>query len=270
MPRKPSPVHLNCSLYQAGSIHRVDGYSVHVLPHRSQLGYMRMVGLLDKLKLLRPDVIQTFTVGGWIALDATIARLFFGSRLFTGSHRCACTFPVEQLSNSLFSTPRISNLLLRETPGRITSLFTEKCYAATQDCAMVAARFMGMQRRKVMVQHLGFDSATCHPLNSEGARAERTALRRRLGFAPDDLVVINTGKLNSQRNGLLLAQTVGHLRAKSLPFRGLFIGCGSQSDRDHRMRWMHGATLDARERTAGMVSGRRYRVVAPSHDFYRR
>jgi glycosyltransferase involved in cell wall biosynthesis len=80
-----------------------------------------------------------------------------------------------------------------------------------------------------MVQHLGFDSATCHPLNSEGARAERTALRRRLGFAPDDLVVINTGKLNSQRNGLLLAQTVGRLRAKGLPFRGLFIGCGSQS-----------------------------------------
>jgi glycosyltransferase involved in cell wall biosynthesis len=205
----------------AGSIHHLDGYAVHVLAHKRQMGQMRMVGLFNKVRALRPDILQTFTVSGWPALDACTARLRLGCRLFTGSHRCACTFP---------DPAPASNLLLRQTPGRLTSLVTEKCYAATADCARVAVRFMGVQHRKIVVQHLGFDAESCHPVNSPESHSARTALRRQLGFDDRDIVAINTGKLNVLRNALFLAESIASLRRDGQPLRGLFIGCGSQSE----------------------------------------
>ena len=42
-------------------------------------------------------------------------------------------------------------MLTRAVHGRAISLLTEKCYAATVDCRLVATRFFGVPRKKACV-----------------------------------------------------------------------------------------------------------------------
>src|SRR5438046_1056753 len=58
-----------------GTIEKLDGFTLHVLPHKRVGGYMRMVGLFGKLRALQPEVVQTITNIGWVGIDAAIGRL---------------------------------------------------------------------------------------------------------------------------------------------------------------------------------------------------
>ena len=49
---------------------------------------------------------------------------------------------------SLFDKELIRSIITRFVPGRFVSLFTEKCYSVTIDCADIAKRFFGVQKRK--------------------------------------------------------------------------------------------------------------------------
>src|SRR5437868_9110269 len=78
---------------KAGSVENLDGYVLHVLPHRRRLGYMRMVGFYRKMRELRPDVVMTSASVGWLALDAALGKFVFGYELFTGNHTGLSVLP---------------------------------------------------------------------------------------------------------------------------------------------------------------------------------
>lgn len=214
----------------AGTVEEFDGYHLHVLPHRSLLGYMRMRGLFGKLRELKPDVVQALPHIGWIPLDAAIARGALHFALFTGAHTTASVFPLAQRTTPKWDWTFFRSVLTRALPGRMVSLRTEKCYAATTDCADVAVRFFGVQKSKIEVIPLGVDTELFFPLTSEASQVERRALRAQLGFGEGEIVCIYTGRFSEDKNPLLLARAIDRLTASGLPFRGLFLGGGVQQE----------------------------------------
>lgn len=213
-----------------GTLEEFDGYTLHVLSHRRLLGYMRMVGLRSKLRSLRPDIVQLLSAIGWIPLGAAMNKPFLGYKLFTGNHTTASVFPLANRQVPMWNRERLCCMIKRSIPGRFVSFFTKKCYGATTDCADVAVRFFGVQERKIDICSLGVCTDIFKPLSVDKDFHLRSALRRRLGFFDNEIVCIYTGRFSEDKNPLLLAEAVTHLRKTKEPFRGLFIGNGVQAE----------------------------------------
>jgi glycosyltransferase involved in cell wall biosynthesis len=221
------PEFLASQTIPAGSVRRMDGYTVHVQRHGGALGYVFMHGMYDKLRELRPDIVYSILAIGWLPLQAALLKHRLHFRFFTGSHTSALSFPLAR-SRRLEFAKRIRAFSLRWLPGRFVSLHSEKCYCPTADCGEVAWRFFGVQREKIDIVHLGIDPEFFFPLNTDGDHADRRALRHTLGFSDQDVVCIYTGKMTEAKNPLLLADAVRTLRAEGRSFRGLFLGDGAQ------------------------------------------
>ena len=109
-------------------------------------------------------------------------------------------------------------------------MLTEKCYAATVDCRLVATRFFGVQASKTEICPIGVDTDLFFPARSEQDRAERAAMRARFGFEEGDIVCVYSGRF-TEENPLVLARAVEVLRGEGLPFKGIFVGNGLQEER---------------------------------------
>ncbi len=209
-----------------GSIEAYDGYTLHVIGHRKVLGYMRMNGLGKKLAAIRPDIVQAMVAIGWTPLISAFWKPFLGYELVTGCHTAATVFPLARRETSWWDRERLKCTLLRSVPGRLVSLFSRKCYAPTEDCALIASRYFGVQSRKVEVMYLGVDTECFYPGTSSALAAERSQLRRRLGFQDDEIVCIYTGKFTAEKKLDLLVGAMDQLRSQGQRYRTLFIGDG--------------------------------------------
>ena len=211
-----------------GTVEQYDGYTLHVLPHRKVLGYMRMSNLQDKIRSIRPHIIQTTAAIGWIPLDLSLLKSFYGYKLFTGSHTAASTFPLARTCSSFINKRRLASFFTRYILGRFTSLFTEKCYAVTIDCRDIAVKFFGVQKEKAEIAHLGVDTDIFHQSDRLELIEERRATRKELGIPSDSIVCIYTGKFSEEKNPLIVAEAINHIREKRANYVGLFIGDGVQ------------------------------------------
>ena len=212
-----------------GDVEQYDGYTVHCIGHRYVLGVPMFTGLLDKLRQIQPDVVQLFINAGWAPLQTAAAKLRLGFRLFSAAHTTVSVFPLARRPVRPWNREWLANLATRAIPGRVASVFTEKCYAATDDCAEVATRFYGMPKRKVLVVPLGVDTENFYPPRTAEERARRPQIRAELGFAENDIVCIYTGQFTDAKNPIVLARAIAMLRAGGMPVRGLFLGNGTQS-----------------------------------------
>ena len=214
---------------EPGTVGTYEGCALHILGHRRVLGHIRLQGLRAKLRAIRPDVVQTMTNVGWIGLDAALGKATLGYKLFTASHHHASVFPLAAKSLPVWSAERMRCLASRTIPGALVSLATEKCYAITGDCADVAARFFGVPRSKLEICPLGVDTELFHPAVDHGGFTKSDLLRGELGFSGNEVVCIYTGRFSEDKNPLLLAKAVAHLALRGEPFRGLFVGDGTQA-----------------------------------------
>jgi glycosyltransferase involved in cell wall biosynthesis len=213
-----------------GTTESVNGYTLHVVAAERKLGYMRMVGLQRKLAEIRPDIVQTWVSVGWIALDAARMKRKCGYKLFSGNHNTMSTGH-ESLALGGSLRKRTKRFVTRFLPGRYSSYAVERCYAVTVDCAEIAWRYYGVQRKKVEIMHLGVDPDYFYPPRSITDNEERETIRALLGMNPYDIVCIYTGKMTEEKNPLILAQAVRRLREMGKPYAAVFIGNGLQSER---------------------------------------
>jgi glycosyltransferase involved in cell wall biosynthesis len=213
-----------------GQSERYDGYMVHCIGHRYVLGVPMFTGLADKLRQIQPDVVQLFINAGWVPLQTAAAKLASGFTLFSAAHTTVSSFRLARRKTHFWDLAWIANLISRVIPGRLVSLVTERCYAATTDCAEVAVRFYGMPASKIALAPLGVDTHNFYPAQSREELDERARLRRDLGFTDDDLVCIYTGQFTDVKNPLVLAQAVARLRSQGMSVRGVFIGNGPQNE----------------------------------------
>jgi glycosyltransferase involved in cell wall biosynthesis len=212
-----------------GDIEQYDGYTVHCVGHRYVLGVPMFTGLFSKLRQIQPDVVQLYINAGWVPLQTAAAKARLGFSLFSAAHTTVSVFPLARRAVRVWDPKWIANLAARVIPGWAASMFTQRCYAATGDCADVAIRFYGMPKRKVVVVPLGVDTENFYPPRSAEDRARRDQIRAELGFADGDLVCIYTGQFTDAKNPNVLARAIALLRAAGMPARGLFIGNGTQS-----------------------------------------
>jgi glycosyltransferase involved in cell wall biosynthesis len=212
-----------------GMAEQVDGCTLNVLAHRRVFGQVRMAELGKKLAVFRPEIVQTMTPYGWIAMDAALYQARLGYKLFTGCHYHSSVFPLANGRAKPFSVEGLKCLLGRTIPGRLVSFAVEKCYAISADCADVARRFFGVPSPKISVCSLGVDTDLFHPPSSEADKRQAQQLRCHLGFREEEIVCIYTGRLTSDKNPLLLAKAVSRLRRAGMQYRGLFVGNGPQS-----------------------------------------
>jgi glycosyltransferase involved in cell wall biosynthesis len=212
----------------AGQAEDFEGFRLHCLGHRQIAGYPRFRGLQAQLASIKPDVVQSFLSIGWVALDAALLKRSLEYRLFTAAHTTHSVFPLANRDSQWFEPARVRNLVSRWLPGRYVSTKTEKCYAATTDCADVAVRFFGVEAEKIDVAPLGVDTDLLSPVRTQEQREQRSALRDRLGVLPDDVLFIYTGQYTSAKNPLLLARAVESMRAQGAKVRAVFLGDGEQ------------------------------------------
>jgi glycosyltransferase involved in cell wall biosynthesis len=213
----------------AGTVQAQDGFTLHILGHRKVAGHMRMAGMGKKLASIRPDIVQTTATIGWIPLDAARLKLTLGYKFFTGSHYHASVFPLASKETSAWNAELLRCRVTRTLPGRLVSLFAEKCHAITPDCADVAVRFFGVPQTKIDICPLGVDTELFSPICTGQDRQARVELRHTLGFADPEIVTIYTGRFSEDKNPLLLAKAVARLANMGEPFRGLFVGNGEQA-----------------------------------------
>lgn len=217
-------------LLAPGTVESYDGFTLHILGHRKQFGYPRLVGLKEKLVSLRPDVVQVMSAVGWIPLDAAHAKRRGGYVLFTANHTTASVFPLARRKAPPWDPELVRCRLLRTLPGMYIGRYISRCYGATDDCADVAVRFMGVPKSKIDMCPLGVDTDLFTPVRTPEQQTRRVELRAEWGVSDEDIVCIYTGRFTDGKNPALLAAAVEELRAEGEPYRAVFYGHGPQRD----------------------------------------
>ena len=207
---------------------QIEGYTVHYVDWKPSYGGPRLLGVADKLREIRPHVVQTFGHAVWTSFAAALSQRKLGFKLFTGNHTTASVHPLMTNPVSWFHPRRIREFLVRSLPGRFIASRTSICYGATVDCSEVAAQYYGVPRRQIKLLPLGVDTDIFHPASTDQERADAVAWRQELGIEPDEILCLYTGRFSEDKNPLLLARAVEQLRKQGKRYRAVFVGNGAQ------------------------------------------
>jgi glycosyltransferase involved in cell wall biosynthesis len=206
----------------------IDGVKVYRVPHFEIMRTVYLRGLWRILHQIKPDVVHVFEIASPYILQLAIAKPFLRYKLFTSNHYVLSVFALHKNWNK-FSLAKMKWLLLKKYPGYFISFFTNKCFPATNDARYVAVKYMGMPLRKCKLTPLGVDTELFKPINSAEDLEARDNLRKQLGFQPDDIVCIYTGRFSRGKNPLILAKAIELLHDRGFnEYKGIFIGVGEQ------------------------------------------
>jgi glycosyltransferase involved in cell wall biosynthesis len=209
-------------------VKELDGYTLHRLPHAFWRGKLRISGLFERIRKIRPQIVQAFDTFCPSTYELALAKPFLGYKLFLESHIHASVFsPTVHLTGM---RRRLKRALYAATLGRFVSLMSERSYPISTDAADIVVRLFGYQSSKISICSLGVDTDLFKPATDSALQMARQGLRRQLGFEPDDIVCIYTGRLTKDKGPLVLAEAVSSLVAQGYSFRGLFVGGGQQTD----------------------------------------
>lgn len=207
---------------------QIDGYTLYRLPLKAAIrkNIVRMKGLEELLAKIEPDIIQTFDVYAFTTYDVALFAKKRHIKLFTESHTHASVFNPDnfriKLRHWLLGFPK---------KLKVIDEVTVKHYPIAKDVAIISENFFKVSPQKMEVQSLGVDTDLFKPVLNEGDQAERTNYRNKLGFSPDDLVCVYTGRFTPDKNPGCLAQAVNYLQERGHhPIKALFVGSGTPAN----------------------------------------
>ncbi|MEP7383488.1 MAG: glycosyltransferase family 4 protein, partial [Gemmatimonadota bacterium] len=212
----------------APGVSTVDGYRVHRLRSHLFRGYVRIEKLLATVRALRPDIVHALEIASMQTYELALYQPIGGYQLFCETHQHMSIVRPFLREPSGQWLQRAMYRLTRTLPTSLASRRVRRVYAIAPDCAEVATRFYGIPAEKIRIQSLGADTDLFHPVTSAADRAERDALRQRLGFRVDDVVCVYSGRFSPDKNPLALAQAIESLANRNPQYKGLFIGDGGQ------------------------------------------
>jgi len=212
-------------------VKKVDGYMLHRLPFKEIRGRIHIQGLLPSLRKLKPDVVQTGEITSLVTLEAAVAKLFLGYKLFVECHWHASVFPITTRVSGMKQRlarmkQRLYWAIYNATIGRAVSAVSERCYPISKDSAEIAQRYFGFPEHKISVRSLGVETDLFQPAITPELQQRRSTLRTSLGYLDSDIVCIYTGRLSEEKGPHCLAEAIRLLRAQGLPFKALFMGDG--------------------------------------------
>ncbi|MEW6400636.1 MAG: glycosyltransferase family 4 protein [Chloroflexota bacterium] len=211
-------------------VRQLDGYTLHRLPHGRWRGRLRISGLLECIRQIKPEIVQTFDTHCLSTYELTLAKPWLGYKLFHESHLHASVFA--PMTQGMDIQQRFKWMVYATTLGRIVSLMAEKCYPVSIDAADIIVQFFGFQPSKISICSLGVDTDLFKIACDTPLQNARQELRKQLGFTPDEIVCIYTGRLTNDKGPLVLAEAISTLVSQGLPFRGLFVGSGQKPEQE--------------------------------------
>lgn len=206
----------------------LDGYTLYRQEHNVWRGQVGIKGLIHSLRSLRPHIVQTFDAFEYSTHKAALVKYISGYKLFLGSHLHASVLPPAFLAQK--QKLPLKRQIYSATLGSILNAATERCYAISADAADIVAAFSGLAPQKIEISPLGVDTDTFHPAETAEEKELRASMRERFKFSDSEIVCIYTGRFSHDKDPLCLAKAINILSGQGYPFRGLFIGDGSQTD----------------------------------------
>lgn len=204
---------------------KINGFTLHRLPHRRTRFGIAINGLFLAIKKLKPDVIQCFGIPQMSTYQSAWAAKILKVPLFLEEHTHLSTLPTK-----LTIGQKINNWLVKNILGPSVCSVATHCYPIAKDVEEITIHAFGCPASKVTIQSLGVNTVGFHPINCDQDEISRTQIREELNFCLEDVVFIYTGRFSVDKAPIVLAQAVGHLRDKGFSVRGLFIGGGSATD----------------------------------------
>jgi glycosyltransferase involved in cell wall biosynthesis len=207
---------------EAGRTFDIDGVTVQVLDHVEGPGGVRLLGLDEALRTLRPDVVQTVSAAGVVVWQVARLRKRIGFELFVGNHSGYSVFPTPSLAK-----PRgLIHYLMRRMVGALVARVARVCFCPTADSLEIAWRHTGYRRDQCQLLHLGVDVEVFRPAASEIDFQKRASLRADWGIQSGELVALYTGKLIADKRLDVAVDGVARARLRGLPCRLVIYGAG--------------------------------------------
>lgn len=209
-------------------VKQMDGYTLYRLPLKSTVrkNIIRMKGLEELLAKIQPDIIQTFDVYAFTTYDVALFAKRHHIKLFTESHTHASVF-----NPNSFKIKLRHWLLGFPKKLRVIDQVTVKHYPIAKDVAVISENFFKVSPQKMEVQSLGVDTDLFKPVLDEGDLGEKINYRNTLGFSPEDLVCVYTGRFTPDKNPGCLAQAINYLQEQGHHhLKALFVGSGTPAD----------------------------------------
>ena len=211
----------------------LDGYTLHRLPHERWTrqpwkGQLYIRGLPRKLRELKPEIVQTFSVSCPTSWVAALCKPVLHYALFNASHVHASVWRDRTPRWAWMSRfPAADSAWLA---GWFISRFSEKCFPISPDAARIVVEHYGVPARQVEICSLGVDDQLFRPPTTDAEMAIRKSMRESLGFSEGDIVCVYTGRFASGKGPDVLARAIDQLVGEGLPIRGLFVGLGAPAD----------------------------------------
>jgi glycosyltransferase involved in cell wall biosynthesis len=209
-------------------VKQMDGYTLYRLPLKSTVrkNIIRMKGLEELLAKIQPDIIQTFDVYAFTTYDVALFAKRHHIKLFTESHTHASVF-----NPNSFKIKLRHWLLGFPKKLKVIDEVTVRHYPIAKDVAVISENFFKVSPQKMEVQSLGVDTDLFKPVLNEGDHSEKINYRNTLGFSPEDLVCVYTGRFTPDKNPGCLAQAINYLQEQGHHhLKALFVGSGTPAD----------------------------------------
>lgn len=226
----------------------VNGVQIHRLRHKVRLSDLDMPNLLNYLRSISPDIIQTFDIVSPPTLQCANYCKQNKCKLFLECHTHRSIYP-RGLRGAL--SLQLHSFLARVSNER--SAITEvarRCYAIAPDTAEIAHKIFHIPKTIVVTDPLGVDTEiffTCPDLRI------RRETRQSLGLDKADLVLIYTGRFSDDKSPILLAEATELLATRSgLKIYSLFVGRGSE-EYTTRLKSFSSAVVHNFVRTSDLV-----------------
>lgn len=212
---------------QPCGVKRIEGYTLHRLPHRRTRYGIFIVGLSKCLKEMSPDVIQCFGIPQISTYQSAWVALIQNRLLFLEEHTHLSTIRAEKVIRQ-----RVDDFFVKYIYGPLISSISNHCYAIANDVAEVTLTRFGYSPDKLSIQSLGVDTRKFHPIRSQGDINSRCSIRARFGYDDEDVVFIYTGRFSEDKSPIVLASAIELLSRQGYAVKGLFVGAGSEIDKN--------------------------------------
>jgi glycosyltransferase involved in cell wall biosynthesis len=194
-------------------------FTLHRNPHEIRDGIL-IGGLQETLRSINPDIIYCFEILTPIALQAVEYKRSARCRIFCESRRHLSVYPPPRTL-----LERVKNLSVK-LKGWQLARHVEKFYPVAPDVLRMITLYCGIPRRKCKLASLAVNTEIFRPNTDPSGKQE---LRRSLGYNPEAIVCLYTGRFTPSKGPEILADAIRWLNVNGhTEFKGLFVGQGDE------------------------------------------
>jgi len=183
--------------------------------------YVLLKGLYRSILKINPDIIHLHGVSGYLVFQVLIINSFLNMPLVMDSH--TCYFNV----NPYNFKKRFYYKILKRLVYPCFKSKIKKMLPINEDAKVFLKDELNIQESKLTILPLGTDVKTFY-----FSEIERVALRKKLGFNPNDVVAIHSGKLSDRKQTSFLVNSLTCLFSNFPSFKLLIVGSGSKEYMD--------------------------------------